>query len=67
MSQETELRTRRHHQHHGLHAPDQVKRHETLDPVRTDAVDPRFHGVGSRPILMINLKLTRHTVLVVLM
>jgi len=44
-----------------------VKRHETLDPVRSNAVDPRFHGVGSRPILMINVKLTGHTALVVLM
>jgi len=32
-----------------------VKRHETLDPARSDAVDPRFHGVGSRPIVMINV------------
>jgi len=38
-----------------VYMPDQVERHETLDPWRSNAVDPRFHGVGSRPILMINV------------
>src|SRR5690242_5739620 len=42
---ETGLRSRRHHQHHGPRVPDQVERHETPDPVRSDAVRSRIHGV----------------------
>ena len=53
-SQETGLRTRRHHQHHDPGAPDQPERHETPDPARSDAVNSRFQRVrrasGSRPI-----------------
>ena len=44
-SQETGLRTRRHHQHHDPGAPDQPERHEPPDPVRSNAVNSRFHGV----------------------
>src|SRR6185437_5003257 len=31
--------------HHGLGAPAQPERHETPDPVRSSAVESRFHGV----------------------
>jgi len=44
-SQRTELRARRHHQHHSSYAPDQPERHETPDPGRSDAVNSRFQGV----------------------
>src|SRR4029078_5640766 len=44
-SLQTGLRSRRHHQPHGSYALDQSERHETPDPVRSDAVDSRFHGV----------------------
>jgi len=44
-SLKTGLRSRRHHQPHGSYALDQLERHETPDPVRSDAVDSRFHGV----------------------
>ena len=44
-SQETGLRTRRHHQHHDPGAPDQPERHETPDPARSDAVNSRFQHV----------------------
>ena len=56
---ETELRPRRHHQHHGSGTPRQHERYETPDPVRPDAVEARFHFVrqasGSGPIFMINI------------
>jgi len=39
---ETGLRSRRHHQHHIPGAPAQLERHETPDPVRSNAVDPGF-------------------------
>jgi hypothetical protein len=56
---ETGLRTRRHHQHHGSCAPDQVERHETPDPLRSNALDSRFQCVqqapGGGPIVMINI------------
>jgi hypothetical protein len=42
---ETELRTHWHHQHHGSYAAGQLERHETPDPVRSDALDSRFHCV----------------------
>ena len=48
---ETGLRTRRHHQHHDPCVPDPAERHETPDPVRSDAVKPRIQcvrPVGSR-------------------
>jgi hypothetical protein len=44
-SQKTGLRSRRHHQHHGSPAPDQLERHETPNPVRSNAVEPRFQCV----------------------
>ena len=44
-SQKTGLRSRRHHQHHGSPAPDQLERHEPPNPVRSNAVEPRFHCV----------------------
>jgi len=34
---------RRHHQHHRSYAPDQFERDEIPDPVRSDALDSRFH------------------------
>ena len=34
-----------HHQPHGSDALERSERHETPDPVRSDAVDSRFHGV----------------------
>jgi hypothetical protein len=42
---ETGLRPRWHHQHHGPCVPGQLERHETPDPVRSNAVNVRFHGV----------------------
>ena len=52
-SQKTGLRSRRHHQHHGSPAPDQLERHETPNPVRSNALEPRFQCVrlasGLRP------------------
>src|SRR6476619_191595 len=39
------LRSRRHHQHHGPYVPNPVERHETPDPVRSDALKSRIHGV----------------------
>src|SRR6185312_8448431 len=45
-SERTGLRARWHHQHHSSYAPDQPERHETQDPVRPDAVNPRFQYVG---------------------
>jgi len=44
-SPETGLRSHRHHQHHGPGAPGQPDRHETPDPVRSNALDVRFHAV----------------------
>jgi hypothetical protein len=44
-SPKTGLRPRRHHQHHAPGAPGQLERHETPDPVRSDAVKPRFQCV----------------------
>jgi hypothetical protein len=41
-SQKTGLRTRRHHQHHDPGVPDQPERHETPDPPRSNAVNPRI-------------------------
>jgi hypothetical protein len=55
---ETGLRTRRHHQHHGSYALDQPERHETPDPVRSDAVNSRFHGVRQQADRMINMSET---------
>jgi hypothetical protein len=37
------LSRRWHHQHHCSYAPDQFERDETPDPVRSDALDSRFH------------------------
>src|SRR5262245_43280045 len=42
---ETGLRQRRHHQHHGSLVSDPVERHGTPDPVRSNAVESRFHYV----------------------
>src|SRR6185312_7189420 len=39
------LRSRRHHQHHGPYVPNPVERHETPDPVRSNALKSRIHGV----------------------
>ena len=48
----------RHHPHHGPGAPGQPERHETLDPMRSSAMNPRIQRVqqrpGSRPSFMIN-------------
>ena len=41
----TGLKSHRHRQQHGPGAPGQLERHETPDPVRPDAVNPRFHCV----------------------
>jgi hypothetical protein len=58
----TGLRSHRHHQHHGSYAPDQFERHETPVPVRSNALEVRFHCVrqasGSGPIFMINFSQT---------
>ena len=43
--QKTGLRPHRHHQHHALGAPSQPERHETPDPVRSNALESRFHCV----------------------
>jgi hypothetical protein len=56
-----------HHQHHAQGAPDQLERHETPDPVRSSAVEPRFHCVRQQTELHDELTLTGHTELVVLM
>jgi hypothetical protein len=49
----------------------QLERHETPDPVRSDAVESRFHGVrlafGSEADLHDQCKPTGNSVLVVLM
>jgi hypothetical protein len=54
----TRTRVTRHHQQHGPGAPDQLERHETLDPVCSDAVKARIQcarqASGSGPIFMIN-------------
>jgi hypothetical protein len=63
----TGLRAHRHHQHHGPGAPRQLERHETPDPVRSHAVNFRFHGVRQQADLHDQLKLAGNTVLVVLM
>jgi hypothetical protein len=47
--------------------PDPVERRETPDPVRSGAVDPRFHCVWEQADLHDQLKLTGTTVLVMLM
>ena len=64
--QKTGLRSRRHHQHHGPFVPDPAQEPETPDPVRSDAVDSRFHGVRHQANLHDQHQLLRHTVLVVL-
>ena len=46
--QKTGIRTRWHHQHHDPGAPDQPERHETPDPLRSNALDSRFHRVRLR-------------------
>jgi hypothetical protein len=46
---------------------DPAERHETPDPVRPDAVNPRFHGVRHLADLHDQHTLTGNTVLVVLM
>jgi hypothetical protein len=48
-------------------APNQLERHETPDPVRSDAVDVRFHRVRQRTDRHHQRKLTEISVLVVLM
>jgi hypothetical protein len=51
-------------------APQRIARrnaNETPDPVRPDAVDPRFHGVRQQADRHDQLKLTGTTVLMVLM
>ena len=40
-----ELRSHRHHQHHTPCVAGQLERHETPDPVRSDAVKPRIQCV----------------------
>ena len=40
----TGLRSHRHRQPHGPSALGQPERHETPDPARSNAVEPRFHG-----------------------
>jgi len=42
---ETKLRSHRNHQQHDPGAPGQLERHETPDPVRSNAVKSRFHDV----------------------
>jgi hypothetical protein len=44
----TGLRSHRYRQPHGPGALGQPERHETPDPVRSDAVESRFHGVRQR-------------------
>jgi hypothetical protein len=56
---ETGLRSHRHHQHHDPCVPDPAERHETPDPVRSSAVEPRFHGVRQRTELHDELTLNR--------
>jgi hypothetical protein len=63
----TELRTHRHHRHHGSSAPDPGERHETPDPVRSDAVNFLFQGVRQQADRLDQRKLTGNAVLVVLM
>jgi len=61
---ETGLRSHRHHQQHDPGAPGQLERHDTPDPVRSNAVNVRFQrvrpqtnrhdqlklsGIGARP------------------
>jgi hypothetical protein len=64
---ETGLRSRRHHQHHGPGAPDQLERHETPVPRRPDAVKALIQCVRQRIDLHDQLNLSGNTVLVVLM
>ena len=66
-SRKTGLRSHRHRQPHGSGPLGQLERHETLDPVRSSAVEPRFHWVRQRAELHDELTLTGHTELVVLM
>jgi hypothetical protein len=58
-SQKTALRSHRHHQHHRSGVPGQSERHETLDPVRSDAMDSRFHCVEQAPA-SVRLRSDRH-------
>jgi hypothetical protein len=58
------LRSRRHHQHHGSYAPGPMERHETPDPVRSYAVNSRFHGVRHQADLHDQHQLIGNTVLV---
>jgi uncharacterized protein len=66
-SRKTGLRTRRHHQHHGSYALGQLERNETPDPVRSDAVNPRFHCVRQQTDRHDQHELTEHTLLMILM
>jgi hypothetical protein len=63
----TGLRSHRHHQQHDPGEPSQLERHETPDPVRSDAVKTEFHYVRQRTELHDQLKLTGYTVLMVLL
>ena len=64
-SQKTGLRTHRHHQHHGSHAPDHLNAMKPrIQCVLTQWI-PGFMASGRRPIVMINPKLAKLTVLVV--
>ena len=44
----TGLKSHRDHQHHDPRSPGLSERHETLDPVRANALKVRFHGVHHR-------------------
>jgi hypothetical protein len=64
---ETGPKSHRHHQHHGLYVPDPMERHETPDPLRSNALESRFQCVRQQADLHDQHKLTRNTVLVMLM
>jgi hypothetical protein len=64
---ETGLRSHRHRQPHGPGAPGLAERHETPAPVRSNAVESRFHCLRQRAELHDQLALTGNMVLMVLM
>jgi hypothetical protein len=48
LPRKTELRPHRNHQHHGAGGLGPLERYETPDPVRSNAMNVRFHGVRPR-------------------
>ena len=60
-SGQTALKSLRHYQHHDPGAPEPPERHETPDPVRSDAVEPRFHVVPAPGVLAGVKELVRMT------